>query len=75
MPQLGVNANLDIYNQYNINQAGAAEPGVQGVQLHTTFFLLPLMKNIHFPKNLMNITSLHKHILEASAAPVKYIEL
>ena len=48
--------------------AGAAELGVQGVQLHTHYLLLPLIKTIHFPKIFMNITSLHTHILEASAA-------
>ena len=45
---------------------GAAEPGVQ---LHTYYLLLPLIKTIYFPKKFMNITSLHNHILEASAAP------
>ena len=48
---------------------GAAEPGVQGVQLHTHYLLLPLIKTIHFSKKIMNITSLHTHILEASADP------
>ena len=45
---------------------GAAEPVVQ---LHTYYLLLPLIKIIHFPKKFMNITSLHTHILEASATP------
>ena len=49
--------------------AGAAELGVQGVQLHTHYLLLPLIKTIHFPKFFMNITSLHSHILQASVAP------
>ena len=47
------------------NNAGVGEPGVQ---LHIHNLLLPLIKNIHFPKSFMNITSLHTHILEASAA-------
>ena len=34
------------------NDAGVAEPGVQGVQLHTHYLLLPLIKTIHFPKFL-----------------------
>ena len=52
-----------------ISDAGAAEPGVQGVQLHTHYLLLPLIKIIHFPKKFVNVTSLHTHISEASAAP------
>ena len=43
------------------NDAGVAEPDVQGVQLHTHYFLLPLIKTIHFSKKFMNITSLHTH--------------
>ena len=42
---------------------------MQCVQLHTHYLLLPLIKTIHFPKNFINITSLHIHILEPSAAP------
>ena len=34
------------------NDAGVAEPGVQGVQLHTHYLLHPLIKTIHFPKFL-----------------------
>ena len=47
-------------------KSGAAEPGVQ---LHTHYLLLPFIKTIHFPKNFMNITNLHTHILKASATP------
>ena len=34
------------------NDAGVAELGVQDVQLHTHYLLLPLIKTIHFPKFL-----------------------
>ena len=35
-------------------KSGAAESGVLGVQLHTHYLLLPLIKTIHFPKNFIN---------------------
>ena len=38
------------------NDAGAAELGVQGVQMHTHYLLLPFIKTIHFQKNFMNVT-------------------
>ena len=37
------------------NDAGAAEPVVQGVQLHTHYLLLPLIKTIHFPKSFLTL--------------------
>ena len=51
---------------------GAAELGMQGVQLHIHFLTTVFVINfpvINFPKILMNIISLHTHILETSAAP------
>ena len=51
------------------NDAGVAEPGVQGVQLHTHYLLLSLIKAIHFLKKFMDITSLLTLILEASVDP------
>ena len=48
---------------------GATESDMQGVQLHTHFLTAVFGRDRSFPKNMMNITSLHTYILEASAAP------
>ena len=54
----------------NLLFAGAAEAGVQGVQLHTHFLAPSLSKNQILSSKLWMYNSLHTHILVGSTASV-----